>query len=247
MPTGEMRSTVRTHVVWAAVQERLERPGAYAEPRARIVDIGGGTGGFAVRLASQGHTVTVVDPSPDALAALDRRAAESDVSDLVTGVQGDLADLAEHVGDTEHGVVDVVLCHGVLEVAPDPAAALRSIAEVLRPGGLLSLLVAQRHAAVVARAMAGHFQQAVDLLDQRAPQGRTGRRFTHDELVALVTGAGFGVDEVQAVRVFTDLVPGSLLDLEPGASAALAELEQAVAGRPEYLPLATQVHLLAHR
>jgi S-adenosylmethionine-dependent methyltransferase len=251
MPTGELRSTMRTHVVWAAVHERLEHPGAYAEPRARIVDIGGGTGGFAVRLASQGHTVTVVDPSPDALAALDRRAAENDVSDLVTGVQGDLADLAEHVGDGEHdGVVDVVLCHGVLEVAPDPDAALRTIADVLRPGGLLSLLVAGRHAAVIARAMAGHFHQALALLDPEhppTPGGRTGRRFTHDELVTLVTGAGFDVDEVQAIRVFTDLVPGSLLDLEPGASAALVELEEAVAGRPEYLPLATQVHLLAHR
>jgi S-adenosylmethionine-dependent methyltransferase len=249
MATSEMRGTVRTSVVWAAVQERLaQQPGAYPEQRARIVDIGGGTGGFAVRLAAQGHAVTVVDPSPDALAALDRRAAESDVSDLVTGVQGDVADLAEHVGGTAHdGVVDVVLCHGVLEVVPDPDDALRAIAEVLRPGGLLSLLVAQRHAAVITRAMAGHFQQALDLLDQRAPQGRTGRRYTYDELAALVGGAGFTVDSVHAVRVFTDLVPGSLLDLEPGAPAALVELEQAVATRPEYLPLATQVHLLAHR
>ena len=40
----------------------------------------------AVRLAEQGHQVTVVDPSPDALAALGRRAAESDVADRVTGV-----------------------------------------------------------------------------------------------------------------------------------------------------------------
>src|SRR5215467_11899245 len=102
MATSEMRGTVRTSVVWAAVQERLApRPGADPEQRVRIVDIGGGTGGFAVRLAAQGHAVTVVDPSPDALAALDRRAAENDVSDLVTGVQGDVADLAQHVGDTE--------------------------------------------------------------------------------------------------------------------------------------------------
>jgi SAM-dependent methyltransferase len=250
VPT-EMRSTVRTQVVWAAVQQRLERPGADGRQRTRIIDIGGGTGGFAVRLAAQGHAVTVVDPSPDALAALDRRAAENDVSDLVTGVQGDLADLAEHVGDDE---VDVVLCHGVLEVVDDPAAALRAIAGVLRPGGLLSLLVAQRHAAVVARAMAGHFQQALDLLATGAPAaapagpvGRSGRRYTGDELTALVAGAGFAVDAVHAVRVFTDLVPGSLLDLEPGASATLVELEQAVATRPEYLPLATQLHLLAHR
>jgi S-adenosylmethionine-dependent methyltransferase len=145
---------------------------------------------------------------------------------------------------------DVVLCHGVLEVVDDPAAALATLARVVRPGGVLSLLVAQRHAAVIARAMAGHFQQALEMLEPIgpvAPSGRTGRRHTYDELTALATGAGFVVDTVHAVRVFTDLVPGSLLDLEPGATAALVELEQAVATRPEYLPLATQLHLLAHR
>jgi len=40
---------------------------------------------------------------------------------------------------------------------------------------------------------------------------------------------------------------GELLDLEPGAAQALVELERAVAERPEYLSLATQLHLLARR
>ena len=42
-----------------------------------VLDIGGGTGGFAVRVAELGHRVPVVDPSPDALASLDRRAREA--------------------------------------------------------------------------------------------------------------------------------------------------------------------------
>jgi S-adenosylmethionine-dependent methyltransferase len=251
MSTSERRSSVRTGVVWTDVLDWLDRPGASNEKRARIIDIGGGTGGFAVRLASLGHAVTVVDPSPDALAALDRRADEAGVAALVTGVQGDLGDLADHV---EAGSADVALCHGVLEVVPDPAAALRTIGEVLRPGGLLSLLVAQKHAAVVARAMAGHFQQALALLDPQpvdgpvsGPAGRTGRRYAADEIAALLADAGFTLVATHAVRVFADLVPGSLLDLEPGATAALVELERAVADRPEYLPLATQLHVLATR
>ncbi len=141
----------------------------------------------------------------------------------------------------------MVLCHGVLEVVDDPAAALATIGEVLRPGGVLSLLVAQRHAAVVARAMAGHFEQARAMLDATGPSGRSGRRFTAAELESLLPAAGFTVTSVHAVRVFSDLVPGNLLDLEPGATAALLELEQAVSERPEYAPLAAQLHLVATR
>lgn len=245
---SERRSLVRTGVVWDALRQALAAPGAYAGQQARIVDLGGGTGGFAVPLAELGHRVLVVDPSPDALAALGRRAAERGVTDLVTGVQGDVAELPALAADPEAGGADLVLCHGVLEVVEDPAAALAAVREVLRPGGTLSLLVAQRHAAVIARAMAGHFQQARALLDASPGESDPpplGHRFTAGELTALVEGAGWTVEALHAVRVFADLVPGSLLDLEPGASAALAELEQAVAERPEYHPLATQLHLLA--
>jgi 2-polyprenyl-3-methyl-5-hydroxy-6-metoxy-1,4-benzoquinol methylase len=241
---SDRRQSVRAGVVWDGVRRVLEGDDASGR-QARIVDIGGGTGGFAVPLAELGHTVQVIDPSPDALASLDRRARERGVADRVTGQQGDLSDLPSLVEGA-----DLVLCHGVLEMVEDPAAALSAIADVLRPGGHLSLLVAQRHAAVVARAMAGHFQAARELLDgdaTTASTGRGGRRYTHDEVVDLLAAAGLQPTSVQAVRVFADLVPGSLLDLEPGATAALVELEQAVATRPEYLPLAAQLHVIARR
>lgn len=245
VPASERRQSVRTGVVWDGVR-RVLADGSFRDQQARIVDIGGGTGGFAVPLAELGHRVQVIDPSPDALASLDRRARERGVADRVTGQQGDLSDLAGLVDDA-----DLVLCHGVLEMVDDPAASLSAIAGVLRPGGHLSLLVAQRHAAVIARAMAGHFHAARELLDgagaSSGPSGRSGRRFTHDEVVDLVTAAGLSPAAVHAVRVFADLVPGSLLDLEPGATAALVELEQAVSTRPEYLPLAAQLHVIAKR
>lgn len=243
---SERRGAARTAVVWDALLPLVGRPVlGEGDPR-DVLDIGGGTGGFAVRMAELGHRVVVVDPSPDALAALDRRAREQGVSDRVSALQGDLSGVVGLAGSDS---ADVVLCHGVLEVVDAPAQALAALAEVLRPGGTLSLLVAQRHAAVVARAMAGHFQQARALLEAGAdqPGSRAGHRFTHEELTDLVAGSGLTVTAVHAVRVFADLVPGSLLDLEPGAAQALVELEQAVAARPEYLPLATQLHLLATR
>ena len=234
----ERRSATRTAVVWDACRQRLEAGGAAQT----VLDIGGGTGGFAVRVAELGHQVLVIDPSPDALAALDRRARERDVADLVTGVQGDLAGVIDLV---PLGTADLVLCHGVLGLVDDPVDALAVIGRLLRPGGALSLLVSQRHAAVLGRAMAGHFTQARELLDGLGDDHE--HRFTADEVRGLLAESGYAVAEMHAVRVFSDLVPSALLDLEPGAVDGLLELERAVADRPEYLTLAAQIHAVATR
>ncbi|WP_232675803.1 methyltransferase [Nocardioides sp. R-C-SC26] len=238
MSQAVRRTTPRTAVVWDALAP-LVGDGETAAPPLDVVDIGGGTGVSAVRLAAAGHRVTVVDPSPDALAALARRAEEHGVE--VEGRQGDLVGVGELVGRAS---ADLVLCHGVLEMVEDPSAALGVLRDVVRPGGHLSLLVAQRPAAVIARAVAGHFAQALAALDPKAPAGRTGRRFSHAEVVELARAAGFVIVSAHGVRVVADLVPGALLELEPGSTAALVELERALAPQPDYLPLATQVHLL---
>jgi 2-polyprenyl-3-methyl-5-hydroxy-6-metoxy-1,4-benzoquinol methylase len=239
-PSASSRGSTRTAVVWRGIAERLAGLPAQAE----VLDIGGGTGGFAVRVAEQGHRVTVVDPSPDALAILGRRSSETHVSDRVRGVQGDLSTLSDLAAAGEVAAhYDLVMCHGVLEVVDDPAAAVAALAERVRPGGVLSLLVAQRHAAVVARAAAGHLAQALATL-----RGiDTTRRFTAAEVSELLEGAGFTDTTMHAVRVFTDLVPSSVVDVEPGAAGLLAELEQEVAERPDYLALGSQVHALSRR
>jgi len=237
------RSALRTAAVWGTLQRALVRADQQAGP-CRVVDLGGGTGGFAVRLAGLGHEVTVVDPSPDALAALGRRAAEADVAGRVRGVQGDASDLLGLVGESS---ADLVLCHGVLEVVDDPAETLAASVAVLVPGGTLSLLVAHRPAAVLARAIAGRLDEALELL-RADPAAVAPRRFTEPEVLALL--AGIGVEDppyLHGVRVFTDLVPGAVVDAEPGAAELLLDLELLAADRPELRTMASQLHVLARR
>jgi len=235
----------RTAVVWAVLRGELDRAG---DRRLTVLDVGGGTGGFAVPLALAGHQVTVVDASPDALAALTRRAAEAGVADRVRAVQGDADGLA---GLVAPGSVDLALCHSVLEVVDDPASAVADLAAALRPGGAASVLVANLAAAVLARAVGGHVVSAEALFTD--PDGRVGprdtlrRRFDADSATSLLTAGGLSVEQVHGVRVVADLVPAAVLDAEPGAYDALLRFELAAAARPPYRDVATQLHLLARR
>lgn len=212
----------------------------------RVLDLGGGTGGLAVRLAAAGHDVVVVDPSPDALAALARRADEEGVGERLTGVQGDAEDLPDHVADAS---VDLLLCHGVLEVVDDPARALLACRRALRPTGRLSVLVAGRGGAVLSRVGSGHLRQARAL--QRDPDGRWGpqdplqRRFDAGGVQHLLAGAGFSVLRTEGVGVLLALVPRSGPALDPAAAEALDDLERAASTDPALLGVAGSLHLHA--
>jgi S-adenosylmethionine-dependent methyltransferase len=240
----------RTSVVWEVLRVEIERASAVRGPSLSVVDVGGGTGGFAVPLARSGHRVTVVDASPDALAALTRRADEAGVGDLVRAVQGDADGLAELV---EPGSADLVLCHSVLEVVDSPAEVATALAGTLRRstgqerGGAASILVASRVAAVLARAMSGNLATATAML--RDPEGNAGerdnlrRRFDVDSVTTLLTKAGLTIDRVHGVRVVADLVPGAVAEREQDA---LIAFELAAASLSPYRDLASQLHVLAH-
>jgi len=268
---GGGRTTIRGPL-WSGMRCGAVISGLVTETgRARldIVDAGGGTGGFAVPLAGLGHTVTVIDPSPDSLAAAQRRAAEIAVP--LRAIQGDVTDLPGVVG--EQGA-DLILCHSVLEYVDAPSAAMAAIARVLRPGGTVSVLAASAVAAVVHRALAGRFDEARRLLSEisanstglaaqdenaeatdrpdslEGPGGRGAarpRRFTLAGVVGLIEAAGLRPGAAHGVRVFADLVPGIFADADPGAADALLALERAASANPAFHDLATQFHVLAYR
>jgi S-adenosylmethionine-dependent methyltransferase len=237
------RDGVRSSLVWdvlsAVVSARVAATGRAALD---IVDVGGGTGGLAVPFAALGHNVTVVDPSPDALAAAQRRAAEAGAR--LASVQGEAASLDSVAGPA---TADLVICHNVLEYVDSPAEAMGAIAHVLRPSATVSVLASNAVAAVLQRALAGRFAEARSLLADTGLADRTPRRFTLPELTALIEQAGLRAGEAHGLRIFGGLVPGALLDGDAAATEALRALEEAAASTPPLRDIAAQLHVLGHR
>ena len=137
----------------AAVERRRESPEAYVEyqilsaerglwPRVlrqisnpigkRALEIGCGTGGLAIFLASRGMRVSAIDNEQYDAAALETARREACKRGLTVDVRhGDAVALPYPTSAFE-----LVVCSQVFEHLSDPDAALREIARVLKPGGV---------------------------------------------------------------------------------------------------------------
>jgi ubiquinone/menaquinone biosynthesis C-methylase UbiE len=100
-----------------------------------VLDLGAGTGAFAIAAAKLCRQVIAVDVSAPMVEALHRRTLESDLTNVTLIRAGFLS--YEHTGDP----VDFIFTRNALHQLPDfwKAIALTRMAEVLRPGGTLRL------------------------------------------------------------------------------------------------------------
>ena len=238
MSGGAARRVVAAEVA----RLRQARPGVAPQ----VLDVGGGSGAWAVPLAGLGCAVTVVDSSPNALAALQRRARDARVHDLVRAVQGD----ADALGDVvPAGSADLVLGHGLLEIVDDPARAVAALTAAAGIGAAVSVLTAGRYAAVLSRTLAGRLADARTLLTD--PDGRFGpddalrRRLGADGLQALLENGGLRVEVLQGDGVLEGWVPGATRDGSPSATRAVAELEELATGVAPLRDVAARLHALA--
>jgi SAM-dependent methyltransferase len=96
--------------------------------RRRLLDIGAGTGEFAVRMLKRGHEVIAVEPD-----AMQRALLRSQGMACVSDIQD--------IGRGPKAAFDGAYSLNVLEHIEDDAAALRSWVGALKPGGRIVLYV----------------------------------------------------------------------------------------------------------
>jgi S-adenosylmethionine-dependent methyltransferase len=217
----------------------------WGDEPSRVLDVAGGNGVTAVRLAAQGHEVTVLDPAGAMLSTAIELAEAHGVVDRLHVVQAGAQDAPEVFAEHEF---DLVLCHNLLhyaESAQERELVLKAIMAPLRPGGLLSVLGPNEdfgpvQAVVRDRAPGLALRELDGVGSEWSSPGTVG------EIVAAMVA--LGVDEVvrYGVRCVSDLVTDDDAD-DPTFLADLERLELALSDRMPHLLTARYYHLIARR
>jgi S-adenosylmethionine-dependent methyltransferase len=241
---GTLRQVVRQEVV--ARQLTAHLPDL---PPRRVLDIGCGQGTQSVLLARRGHVVTGLDASAQLLddfrSALAAEPAE--VADRVHLVQGEAGAAA---GLFSPSSFDAVLCQGVLMYFPDPGPLLDAIAQVVAPGGIVSLLVRNGDALAMRPGLLGDWNSVGDAFDGASYLNRIGvhaRADRLEELTTALTLRHISVSQWYGVRVFTDIVPSDAPLPDAATLNAILRFEEQAGRTDPYRHIAALLHLIAVR
>ena len=220
----------------------------HGERPMRALDVGGGTGANAVRLARLGFHVTLLDSSPAMLNIAERAAQESGVAKKIALKVGDAALLASVF---QAASFDLILCHNVLEFVDDPGAVLREAARALRnSSSILSVLVRNRAGELLKAALlngdlaAAERNLTSDWGDESLYGGKV-RLFTAESLQAMLEAASLMVAARRGVRIIADYLPPKIS--RSAEYGSVFQLERKLGRRPEFAAVARYTHYLAHR
>jgi demethylmenaquinone methyltransferase/2-methoxy-6-polyprenyl-1,4-benzoquinol methylase len=103
----------------------------------RVLDVASGTAAVAIELAraSAPRTVVGIDQSPEMLAAGQARIARAGLSSRVELQRGNAESLP-----FDDGAFDALTFTYLLRYVDDPAAQMRELSRVVRPGGVIAML-----------------------------------------------------------------------------------------------------------
>ncbi|MFQ5656067.1 MAG: methyltransferase domain-containing protein [Candidatus Methylomirabilales bacterium] len=245
-PHGRLRLEIAWHQLSRFTTESW---GAKPGPR-QVLDIGCGTGEVALRLAAQGHAVTLFDPAEEMLYLAREKAAALDPPLALAPqfLRGSLEEAAELV---EKKTFDLVLCHMLVEYLPDPSSSLVLLRPLLRPDGFLSLITINRWQEPLRLGIRDRkFHEAMRALVAEAPMdslfGLPRSGMVRDELQAQLQATGIDILAHQGIFVFSDYVPPGTLE-DPSNFTALLRLETEAGTLSPFKEVARYLHLWGRR
>jgi len=236
---GTSRGAIRFQVIWTDLLTEVPDLG---RGQLRVLDAGGGAGHLAVKLAALGNRVVLCDPSAEMLAKAEALATREGVAERLSIVRAG----AQDISSEEYGTFDLITCHAVLEWVAEPKKVLEHLTELLNPGGRLSLMYYNEHAALFSTMLSGRVRQVL----QDVQHGRSTRAWSapgwtllsSDGVHEWLRGSGMTVTSKAGVRMFHDYLPESAR--RDDSLEALHEIEVALRKKEPFASLAQHIHLV---
>ena len=161
----------------------------------RVLDVGCGTGNYALALANLGCEVVGIDFAGGMLARARAKAQQSPAF-CVTFQAADLNHGLPFPAQSFDGAIVVA----VLQCATDPRVFLREIHRVLRPGGLLLLVAidSSKRPAAKKKLRTTPLKRILRQIKSIGNRSRTVRKYSRDEMLAFLRDAHLEVLEEAA-------------------------------------------------
>ena len=235
---------LRLDLAFANLLDFLPRP----SQSLLVLDIGGGTGAIAIRLAQLGFCIRLLDTSLPMLDFAKHAALEASVIGNISLVHGDAGEL-ETLFPPES--FDLILCHNILEYVDDPSVVLRGVARVLRsPAGMVSILVRNQAGEVLKAAIRDRdFDAAEQNLSStwahESLYGGRVRLFEAKNLRAMLTAPSLTVTAERGVRVISDYLPQRAS--EDDEYKQIFQIERKLGKRPDFAAVARYTQCIANR
>lgn len=149
---GTEKGDIRLSILWEDMLSQI--PSLTQGSALSVLDIGGGAGQVAARIANLGHQVVLAEPSKDMLEHAARLIATQDLgAGSIVFENHSIQSMVE----TDDRQFDLVVFHAVLEWLEDPFACLNLVLTKLKPGGVLSLMFYNKHSIIFKNITKGNF------------------------------------------------------------------------------------------
>lgn len=199
----------------------------------KILDFGSGMGVTANYLAEK-NDVTAVEPDED---SVNNRWSDNVYLQLVGST-----DKLRTLGDE---TFDVILCHNVLEYAPDREQIVREFARLLKPDGKISIVKHNRAGRVMQMVvLLNQFEHARELLDGKdGMSSQYGAIHYYEDADIEKWCSGLKITKTLGMRTFWDLQQNQEQHKDPVWQDQMIGLEMRVSDLDRYRDIAFFHHL----
>lgn len=230
---------VRIELVSRVLREQLPAPDT------RLLDIGGGGGLLAISLARHGRETIVIDPD----AAMIEKAREllmaetAEVRARVRLIHG----LGEDAGNLVSGPFDAVNCDSVLMYISDPEPIVRTMVNLTRRNGFLSIVSVNPASWAMRSGLQGRWREAIEKIGYNRFSDDIylhNERHPREFIESLLRRHGAIPQQWFGVGVFTDHVIEPISTNEP---EAVMEAEWLAGRISPYRDIARCYHIIARK